>query len=165
MAIQLDLGRHDLLRPSDTLYRWVADQYVVEGKVLEANWPASQWRNGLSCDWSVLARAEQTAKRLGGSLPAFVLQFTMQGCLDLGIDVRHCPVIDESSPDYNLAHCLLFPPETGKAAIRKLRDELQEKATLLRIRRSLLHPFFAVVHNWNPRYRSAVKHIRDSTPK
>lgn len=165
MQDTIDLGYNDLFRSRDYIYRWVDEQYVVNGRIIDAHWPTSQWRDGLSCDWAVLSGVDETARRRAGSLPAHVLRFSIQDCQDLQIRIRHCPVIAESSPDYNLAHCLLVPPDSGKAAIRNLREELQKRATLLPIREGSWHPFFAVLRRMHPRYKAAIKHIRDLIEK
>lgn len=127
MSSCLDLGCHELLRPCDFLYRWVKDENVRDGDILEADWPTGQWRDGLSCDWSILSGPDQTAKRLGGSLPAYVLRFTIQNCVEIGIRPHHCPVVDKDSPDYNLAHCLLFPTGFRKGCDPKAAGETPRK--------------------------------------
>lgn len=163
MADWIDLGSHDLLRPQDAIYRWIADRYVVEGNILDAHWPTSQWRNGLSCDWGILSGPDETARRLRRSLPAFVLRFSIQDCHDLNIKVHHCPVVDENSPDFNLAHCLLYPPESQKAAIRRLRDELYEKAKLLEVHHRFLNRFLAFFRKRRPRHKAALRYISNAT--
>ena len=158
----LDLGHHELLRPADHIYRWVADQYVLDGRIIYAHWPTKHWKNGLSCDWGILSGANQTAKRLAGTLPAYVLRFSIQDCLELGIRIHHCPVIDEAGPGRNLAHCLLFPPDLGPSAIRQTRSDLQERGTLLLVQPRFTHTICAFLRRWHPRYRAAIRHIQNS---
>jgi hypothetical protein len=163
----LDLGSHHLFRPRDYLYRWVSDEHVVDGVIHETHWPTSQWKAGLSCDWSVLSgpvESAKRAKRLAGSLPAYVLRISIRDCTRFGIRVHHCPVVNEDAPNFNLAHCLLFPPDSGKGAIRRLREVLQEEGTLklLRVDDRFLYKLSAGFRRWLPRHRKALRLIDDA---
>jgi hypothetical protein len=142
----VDLGFHGLFKPEDRLYRWVHPEDISDGIVLPAHSPTAQWRTGLSCDWSVLARPEDTARRKGGSLPAHVISIRIRQCLDLGLDVHHCPVLGARDPNDNPAHCLLFPGDRGKTAIREMRDRFLEQATLMYVAPGILRRLSSLVH-------------------
>ena len=124
-----DLGDYDdLFRDEDILYRRVREGDVVDGKVTNAQCPTKQWKEGLSCDWSVITTPEEAAKGL-----PYVLTFTVGQCKALDIDVRYCPHVDRHDPFYNLAHCLLVLPlhtRESKRGISKVRDKFLEVATL-----------------------------------
>jgi hypothetical protein len=152
------------LKPRDCLFRWVSDDHVVDGVIHETHWPTSQWKAGLSCDWSVPSGPDETAARLGGSLPAYVMRISIRDCTSFGMRVHHCPVVNEDSPDYNLAHCLLYPPDSGKGAIRLLRDELQEEGTLklLRLHDRFRHKLSGSFRRCFPRYWKALRLIEDA---
>ena len=124
-----DLGDSDCFSDDDLLYRRVHESHLKDGKLTPAHCPTKQWRKGLSCDWSAKVGPEQTVK----TLPNYVLEISVQDCKSLGIDVQYAPIEDETSPNYNLAHCLLvLPPDirSSKLEIRKIRDEFVEKAEI-----------------------------------
>lgn len=100
--------------------------------------------------------------RKGGSLPANVLCISIRECLAIGLSLRHSPVLDETSPDYNLAHCVLFAPESSKTAIRKVRDLFIERATVVQVAPSRLRRILAPLRRFHRRRRAALRHIRDS---
>ena len=163
MSDSPDLGFHHLFRPNDRLYRWVHPEHVRAGVVLPAHCPTVQWREGLSCDWSVLATAEERAQRKAGSFPAHVLSVTVQECLDLGLVLRHCPVIDRQSPDFNLAHCLLLPPDPGKLAIRELRDRFLQLATVQHLVAGRIRSLLRLIRVLRPRSRLALRLIKSAS--
>lgn len=107
----------------DLLYRRLQPGDIRDGEVRSEAAPLSQWKQGLSCDWSVLACPEDT---VNGKFPSYVLIITVRECRRLGIDVRYDPIDDPSDPNYNLAHCVLrFPPDAkSKVQKRRLRDDL-----------------------------------------
>jgi hypothetical protein len=123
-----DLGDFDLFRDGDLLYRRVLAVHVVNGQVVAAHCPTRQWKEGLSCDWSVMTSATGAAR----SLPNYVLSITIGRCRSLGLDVRYCPHVQWDDPHYNLAHCLLvLPPNvTSKPEIEDLRTRFLRAAKL-----------------------------------
>ncbi len=123
-----DLGDYeDLFRDKDVLYRRVLEKHVEDGKVTHAHCPTKQWKEGLSCGWSVIATPEEAAKEL-----PYLLTFTVGQCKALNINVRYCPHVDPHHPLYNLAHCLLvLPPRMStRAEIAKVRERFLEVAVL-----------------------------------
>jgi len=124
-----DLGDYkDLFCDEEILYRRVREQEVRNGKVTPANCPTRQWKEGLSCDWSVMTTPEDAAKGL-----PYLLTITVSQCRDLGLDVRYCPHLDPDDPFYNLAHCLLIlPPNMGKRDIAEVRQRFLNVAVLRR---------------------------------
>jgi len=124
-----DLGDYeDLFRDEDILYRRVLEKHIEDGKVTRAHCPTPQWKEGLSCDWSVMANPEEAAKGL-----PYLLTLTVGQCKALNIDVRYCPHVDRHNPFYNLAHCLLVLPlhtRESKRDIAKVRDRFLEVAVL-----------------------------------
>ena len=122
-----DLGDYeDLFCDEDILYRRVHEAHVKDGKVTPAHCPTKQWKEGLSCDWSVMTTHEEAARGL-----PYVLTITVGECKALGIDVRYCPHADTDDPFYNLAHCLLvLPPQTSSSGIAKVRKRFLEVAVL-----------------------------------
>ena len=122
-----DLGDYeDLFRDEDILYRRVLEEHVEEGNVTRAHCPTKQWEEGLSCDWSVIAKPEEAAKEL-----PYLLTFTVGQCKALNIGVRYCPHVHPHHPFYNLAHCLLvLPPRMSRRDISKVRDRFLEVAVL-----------------------------------
>jgi len=122
-----DLGDYEgLFRDEDILFRRVSDEHVVEGKVTPAHCPTKQWKEGLSCDWSLIANPEEAAKGL-----PYLLTFTVGQCKALDLDVRYCPHVNPDDPFYNLAHCLLvLPSHMGKPEIRKVYEQFLKVAVL-----------------------------------
>ena len=161
MPHSLDLGHHSLFRESDLLFRWVHPEHLHDQRILPAHCPTSQWREGLSCDWSVLASPDETAVRKGRRLPVAVLSVTVGECLQLGLDVRHCPVL-ESTADYNLAHCLLIPPSSTKSAIARLRESLLQRARVRIVRPSVLRTLSKTVRRLSRRRAAALRLIRQA---
>lgn len=90
----------------------------------DAHWPSSQWRDGLSCDWSAIVTERESRRNVTGRL----LVISIRECRRLGIRVHYDPITDPASPDYNLAHCLLCAPPSvlqSKTRLRQLRDDLK----------------------------------------
>lgn len=116
----------DLFCDEEILYRRVRKEDVKEGTVTAAHCPTKQWKEGLSCDWSVMATRKEAARGL-----PYLLTITVGECRALGLDVRYCPNVDTNDPFYNLAHCLLaLPPQTSKIAIARVRKGFLEVAVL-----------------------------------
>lgn len=88
--------------------------------------PVKQWEAGLSCDWSAVAGPIETVR----ALPSFILAIPVWKCHRLGLTIKYCPIVDPSSPNYNLAHCLLLMPPNliGKKARAGMRDEFLQAA-------------------------------------
>lgn len=131
MSQHHDLGDFDFFWPNDLLYRYVRDAQVSHGMPTTACCPLKDWDVGLSCDWSLLRRPEETAR----ALPGYVLRISVRDCRKLGIEIRYSPVVDPESRDYNLAHCLLFLPDNLKTRAEKvvLRAAYLRKCTLERV--------------------------------
>jgi len=141
-----DLGDYDdLFRDEDILYRRVLEKHVADGKVTTAHCQTKQWKEGLSCDWSVIARPEEVAKGL-----PYLLTFTVGQCRTLDIHVRYCPHVDPHDPLYNLAHCLLvLPPQIkGRSEIARVRDRLLEVAILRATEAEPEHKWQMRIFNW-----------------
>lgn len=122
-----DLGDYeDLFREGDILYRRVLEEHVVDGKVTPAHCPTEQWKQGLSCDWSVIATPQEAVKKL-----PYLLTVTVGRCKALNMDVRYCPHVIPDYPFYNLAHCLLvLPPHMSRRDIAKVREEFLKVAVV-----------------------------------
>ena len=123
MSNRPDVADRDSPGDDDLLYRRLQPDHIRGRDILPAAAQISHWKKGLSCDWSALARPEDTAK---GEFPSYVLIIPVSECRRLGIEVRYDPIDDPSDPDYNLAHCvLLFPPHAKtKAEKARVRDAL-----------------------------------------
>lgn len=117
MSDHYDLGDFDFFRPDDLLYRYVLDCHMERGQATSASGSLKHWDKGLSCDWALLRKPKETAKTLPGS----ILKISVGKCRELGIEVRYCPVVEPSSPNYNLAHCLLFLPSDLKTKSEKAK--------------------------------------------
>lgn len=112
----------------DLLFRRLNPQDIAnDGTILPAHAPLKQWESGLSCDWSAVTAPVETVR----TLPNVILVVPVWKCLRLGLTIKYCPVVDPLSPDYNLAHCLLFMPATviGKKARASMRDEFLRSAS------------------------------------
>lgn len=137
---------HDLsdvvsLDDSDFLYRRVHPAHVSD---LRASCPPKQWKEGLSCDWSVLLASPSDTLR--NQFPGHLLRVSVRQCRSIGLDVRYCPVVETSDRDYNLAHCLLVLPtdQTSKSAIDGVRERFLGLAQLIRVGRWYHRIYWAV---------------------
>ena len=133
MSNRPDAADRDSPGDDDLLYRRLQPNWVRGRDILPAAAQVSQWKQGLSCDWSVLARPEDTAK---GEFPSYVLIIPVSECRRLGIEVRYDPIDDPSDPNFNPAHCLLFLPSNAKTKAEKARVRdglLSPKATTWRL--------------------------------
>lgn len=159
MPDYIDLGHHRLFRPADLLYRWILPTDLQDGLVLPSHCPTKQWREGLSCDWSLLSTPLETALRKGRSLPAHILSISIEQCRSLGLDVRHSPDVDNASPNFNLSHCLLHPADSSKTGVRDVREVFLHRATILHVNRTFMHRIRALVLPFHLRRRAALRLI------